>query len=577
VTELLQEWVTRHAERRPDAVATVLGADRLTYGELERRACQLARVLRDSGCKQGDRVCLLVPKSPAAIVGLLAIYKADCIYVPLDPSSPARRLAKITESCESRCLLAAGPVGKVLDEMCEEQPGPAAMAMGWIGRGPVPGHHWKAAFSLTDVEGYSDAPVDSRNTRHDPAHILFTSGSTGMPKGVVITHANVIQFVEWAVRYFAMSAEDRTSGHSPLHFDLSIFDIFGTFAVGGELHLVPPELNVLPNKLADFIRASELTQWFSVPSALTYMAKFDVVGVDDFPFLRRLLWCGDVLPTSVLMYWMKRLPRVQFTNLYGPTEATIASSYYSVPRCPDGERAEIPIGRACGGEELLVLDEALGAVPPGQSGDLYIAGAGLSPGYWRDPERTRGAFLPDPRRRDPADRIYKTGDLARVGQDGLVYFLGRADSQIKSRGYRIELQEVETATNALECLQESVVVAIPTDGFEGTLIGCAYVPLPGREVTAATLRRELAKSLPPYMLPARWLALERLPKNANGKVDRRRVQEDLQRPASVAHPVSGAGGTLAGSDPAPASPRPPTTPALSGGPRSGWEDGTPAC
>jgi acyl-coenzyme A synthetase/AMP-(fatty) acid ligase len=232
---------------------------------------------------------------------------------------------------------------------------------------------------------------------------------------------------------------------------------------------------------------------------------------------------------------MQRLPHVCFTNLYGPTEATIASSYYTVPCCPKDEKAVIPIGTACEGEELLVLDEQLQPVQPGEVGDLYIRGVGLSPGYWKDPEKTRAVFLPNPHSADPSDRIYKTGDLAKIGEDGLVYFLGRADSQIKSRGYRIELGEIETALNAMACLRECAVVAIPTNGFEGAAICCVYVPIPGAEITPIALRRELSKVLPPYMLPSRWQALESLPKNANGKIDRRRLKEDFRHNASQAH------------------------------------------
>jgi acyl-coenzyme A synthetase/AMP-(fatty) acid ligase len=253
------------------------------------------------------------------------------------------------------------------------------------------------------------------------------------------------------------------------------------------------------------------------------MARFDVVRHGDFPALKRLLWCGEVLPTPTLVYWMRRLPHVQFTNLYGPTEATIASSYYTVPSCPDDLHAALPIGTACEDEELLVLDESLGPVPQGEGGDLYIAGAGLSPGYWRDPERTNAVFVRHPQ--NASTRIYQTGDLARVGADGLVYFLGRADSQIKSRGYRIELGEIETALNAIPGVQESAVVALGTGGFEGTAICCAYVPADGVSLTPACLRRALRDQLPSYMMPARWLAFDQLPKNANGKVDRPRLRE----------------------------------------------------
>jgi amino acid adenylation domain-containing protein len=347
-----------------------------------------------------------------------------------------------------------------------------------------------------------------------------------VPKGVVITHANVIPFIEWAVGYFGTKASDRISGHPPLHFDLSTFDIYGSFCAGAELHLVPASLNLTAHKLAELIRDSELTQWFSVPSAMTYLSKFEAVKQDDFPALERVLWCGEVLPTPILLDWMRRLPHATFTNLYGPTEATIASSFYTVTEMPATETDSIPIGVPCTGEELLVLDEQLRPVPTGETGDLYIAGVGLSPGYWRDVEKTAAAFLPDPRSSNPEDRIYKTGDLARIDEDGLVYFLGRADSQIKSRGHRIELGEIEAALNALDAVKECAVVGVETGGFEGTAICCAYAPAEST-VTAVLLRQELRKHLPGYMIPTRWLARDELPKNVNGKIDRRTLRESF--------------------------------------------------
>ena len=528
MTSLLQQWVTNQAERRPDSVALAFKQESVTYSQLEESSNQLARVLKAAGCTRGDRVCFLIPKSPAAIISILGILKADCTYVPIDPSSPGPRASKIIESCEPRFILAAGPVANLVDEILLEENLRASVRVGWMDAERVAGNNFSAEFSMSDLSSYSGELLDYRNTSDDAAHILFTSGSTGTPKGVVINHSNVIHFVEWAIRYFGTNSADRISSHPPLHFDLSTFDMFGTFAAGAQLHLVPTELNLLPNKLAHFIRASELTQWFSVPSILSYMAKFDAVAHNDFPTLKRLLWCGEVFPTPALRYWMKQLPDVQFTNLYGPTEATIASAYYTVPKCPEDDKAEIPIGMPCDGEELLVLDENRKPVPGGEVGDLYIGGVGLSPGYWKDPEKTAYVFLPNPHSQDRDDRIYKTGDLARIGDDGLVYFLGRADSQIKSRGYRIELGEIETALSAIDALRESAVVATASDGFEGTTICCAYVPQPAAEATPLTLRKALGEVLPSYMMPSRWMAFDRLPRNVNGKIDRRQIREKFQ-------------------------------------------------
>ncbi len=528
MTSLLQQLVTKQAEKRPDQLAVVYKKERLTYGQLEEASNQLARLLREGGCRRGDRVCFLIPKTPAAIITILGILKADCVYVPLDTSSPSPRLAMIIDACDPRWIIAGGPVASLLDELMAEEKRRTATSIGWIEQAEAKGENFKVRFSREDLPKYSGDPLDYQNSVVDPAHILFTSGSTGVPKGVVITHENVLHFIDWAVKYFGTNSSDKISSHPPLHFDLSTFDIYGTLSSGAQLHIVPAELNLLPAKLAEFMRTSELTQWFSVPSVLNFMAKADAVRFNDFPSLERLLWCGEVFPTPPLIYWMQRLPHVKFTNLYGPTEATIASSYYTMPRCPDDEKAEIPIGTPCEGEELLILDEELNPAPVGEIGDLHIAGVGLSPGYWQDPEKTAAVFLERPGSSNPTGRIYKTGDLARLGEEGLVYYIGRADSQIKSRGYRIELGEIETALNALNLAEECAVVAIESTGFEGLAICCAYTPIKDLDVSPTRLRTELGKSLPNYMMPNRWMRLERLPKNANGKIDRKALRERFQ-------------------------------------------------
>lgn len=517
--KLLQDYVRHQAEFRPEATAVVCGDQRLTYGELEASSNRLARLLHANGCERGDRVCFAIPKSPTALIALLGIMKADCWHVPLDISSPAPRGMKIIRSSQPRLVLGVEATATLLEEMIGYDVQNGRVQLGWLDNSRKTDQH--SRFSWNDLQHHSPEALDRQNSDEDPAHILFTSGSTGEPKGVVITHANVRHFIEWAVKYFGIQSSDRISCHSPLHFDLSYFDIFGAFAAGAQLHLVPPEVNLLPNQMAEFIRSSELTQWFSVPSVLSYMAKFDAVKYGDFPALRRLLWCGDVLSTPTLIYLMKRLPHAQFTNLYGPTEATIASSYYTFGACPADGKEAIPIGRACDGEELLVLDEALQSVPQGQIGALYIEGVGLSPGYWRDTQKTSAAFLPyGPKN----SRIYRTGDLARIGEDGLVYFVGRTDSQIKCRGYRIELGEIETALHSLGCVCESAVVAIENADF-GKLICCAYASSDGNKNLSIELRRRLSGLLPTHMLPSRWKGFDKLPTNPNGKIDRAKLKE----------------------------------------------------
>ena len=524
---LLQQGVTARAESRPDALALVFEKTRLTYEALEETSNRLARLLADAGVRRGDRVGLLMPKGPSAIVAMLAVLKADAICVPMDPASPGSRLARVLEVSDCRVILAAGRGPLSLHDALAASTLRERPLVGWLDAEAAPETEPAPAFTSRDVDAYQPTTPTCSNSDGDVAEILFTSGSTGIPKGVMLTHASIVHFIRWAGEYFGIAPADRVSQHPPLLFDVATFDIFGTLWAGAQLHMVPPELNVLPHKLAQFIRDAQLTQWFSVPSILSLMAHFDVVSKGDFPTLRRVLFAGEPIPTPTLIYWMSRLPHVQFTNLYGPTETTISSSYYTVPGCPADNREPIPIGSACDGEELLILDGELRSVAQGEIGELYIRGVGVSPGYWRDAEKTRGAFLQYPGNANSHDRIYRTGDLAHCGCDGLVYFRGRADTQIKSRGYRIELGEIDAALHSIAGLRESAAVAIPSDGFEGNLICCAYAPARDADIPVTTLRKQLAAILPGYMLPTRWRRYDVLPRNANGKIDRVRLKDDF--------------------------------------------------
>jgi amino acid adenylation domain-containing protein len=518
---LLHERVSLAAAGRLDATAIVMGSERVSYGQLERESNQLARLLIERGLRHGERVILLQPKAPVAIVSMLATLKAGGIYVPVDISSPPARVQRILDSAAPRLILATSRAAALVDRL------DLGAELGTVD-GELPGSAFgpaaAASFDADVLPGSGDGSAE------DPAHILFTSGSTGVPKGVLITHAMVGAFLDWALAYFGHRPGERSSGHAPLHFDLSTFDIYGALCSGGELHL-PPPATLLPAQLASFVRESELTQWFSVPSTFAYMVSANAIEKGDFPSLRRVIWCGEVLAPAVLAQWMARVPTASYTNLYGPTEATIASSFYTVPSGRQDLNTAIPIGAPCTGERIHVLDPQLAPRAPGDVGELYIEGAGLSPGYWRDPESTRAAFITIP---DGGRRLYRTGDLGRRDEDGLLHYAGRVDSQIKSRGYRIELGEIETALSAVSGVAECAVLAVPSEGFDGTAICCAWAPAAGAALDRPALRRALAETLPSYMLPSRWLECEQqLPRNPSGKIDRRRLTASFAQPASA--------------------------------------------
>lgn len=322
----LQDWLTSQAEQRPGACAVVFRRQRTTYGQLDEASNRLARALRAAGCVRGDRVALLLPKSVPALVAIFGTLKADCICVPLDIAAPAWWLARTLRSAGCGAIL--GTRSTVLAELVGHGELPESTRIGWMDAGIGSERGVKTQFDWRDVLRFPPSAVDSLNTGADPAHILFEPGVGEEREGVVITHFNVIRFVEWAVERFGIDASDRNSGVSPLHSDVSTFEIYRPVAAGAQIHLLAPELSPEPRRLAAFIREAELTQWVSTPSVLEQMAKADVVRWRDFPALRRALWCGQEFSKSVLTYWMGRLPHVNFVELHGPAEATVAADSY---------------------------------------------------------------------------------------------------------------------------------------------------------------------------------------------------------------------------------------------------------
>ncbi|HUQ54078.1 amino acid adenylation domain-containing protein [Lentzea sp.] len=507
----LDALVGAQAARTPDAVAIVHGDRRLTYRQLDEDANRVANALLAGGLRPGGRVCVLVPKSPEIIVYLLGVLRAGGVCVPLDAASPARRLASVAGQVgpcvlladTARAALAADVLAAVPADVVTLLFVPDGTATADV---PVLDEAALSAASTKDPQ----APADESGV----AYLLFTSGSTGEPKGVQLTHDGIGHFIRWARDHFGIAADDRISCHLQMHFDGSLLDVYGALTCGAELHLVPASASLTPTALVEFLRSSRVTQLASVPSVLSAIARYDVLAQDDLPDLRRLIWGGEVFPPDDAAYWVRRLPHVSFTGVYGTTEATIASCFHTVTEPPV---EPLPMGVAIPGEDLAVVDQDLVPLPEGEIGEVVIGGAGVTPGYWRSPERTARAFFERAGR-----RYYRTGDLGRIGDDGLLRFHGRADRQVKISGYRVELDDLMTALHSVP--EVAAALAVTTPGSRGELEICvAYVPAVDG-LTVPALRTALARRLPAYMVPRRWLVLDALPVNANGKTDLVEVQ-----------------------------------------------------
>lgn len=520
-TRLLHEWVACAAELRPDAPAVIDQDTVLTYGQLAERARQVAAALRSVGCRESDRVAILMPRSVEGVTSVLGVLEAGCGCVPLEPADAVTRTAEMVRQTEPAALLAGAESEEILERLRARRV-LRGVPVGWMGDGSGP----DVAFTGADVQGLRPQAPPIRRDSVDLAYVLFTSGTSGRPKGVPLAHGNIRPFIEWAVEHFALGPYDRLAGHAPLTFALSIFDVFATLVAGAELHLPPRRgMRHLPHD-ADFIESRALTVWSSVPSRLTAIARCAGLDNRDLEVLRHVSCYGDVLPPPTLMYWKRRLPGTVFTNLYGSTETTVASGYYRVPDDYTDGTSPVPVGHPCSGDDLLLLDDDLRPVEDGEVGEICVSGAGLARGYWRDPERSSDVFVPDPRSADGSAVLFRTGDLGRRDGGGVLRFVGPVRFRIEEAGHRLEPVELESVILQLEGISGCAVVPLRMNGSNGgARLGCGYVPCNGGPLRTSELERQLARDLPRAMIPSTWLVLDELPVDHRGKVDRVRVRE----------------------------------------------------
>jgi amino acid adenylation domain-containing protein len=519
--QLLTESAMRHAER-----AAVWARERtLSYRELNERSNQLAHFLRKQGVKKGDRIGLFFPKAVESVVAMFGALKAGAVYVPLDPQQPAERISYIINNCGIKGLITSQDRLRVLDPAAIPSVKFALLTHELTNGSPRPN-----TFAWSTLKNFPafDSPALQATTT-DLAYILYTSGSTGRPKGVMLSHQNALTFVEWCAEMFQISSEDRVSNHAPLHFDLSVFDVYNSVKAGATLYMVPDELAVFPASLVNWIEKQQITVWYSVPSALVHLVLHGNLDAEKLRQLRLILFAGEVFPQKYLKRLAELLPDVELYNLYGPTETNVCT-YYRVDRAKLPSMDKLPIGRACANTEVFAVDEHDRIVGVGGVGELYVRGPGVTPGYWGDPEKTRKMCVPNRFQPNSEEKVYRTGDLVSPDENGDYYFLGRRDSQIKSRGYRIELGEIEAALLSHAGVCEAAAVAVPDDEI-GNRIKAFVAPHNAGSVTAVELQQHCATRVPKYMIPEFIELCEGLPKTSTGKIDRVRLAQSSAKAA----------------------------------------------
>jgi amino acid adenylation domain-containing protein len=490
----------------------------MSYRDLDVVSDKLAALLVERGVKRGDRVAIYLPKSIEAIAAIHGILKAGGVYVPLDPNAPPKRLSYIVENCGILCLFVSAKTAAKLPEMFpDENPVQFVIVTESLDDNlklAVPVVRWNEVLARSHGQLAPAPSIES-----DLAYILYTSGSTGVPKGVMISHRASLTFVNWACEMFQLRPNDRNSSHAPLHFDLSIFDMFATLKAGATMVLVPDVLSTFPVRLADWISIQNISVWYSVPSILSLLVLRGHLDRLAFPNLRTVLFAGEVFPIKYLRDLMAAWPKAEFYNLYGPTETNVITSYKVPPLQPDRVKP-IPIGRACANTDLFALTEDGQLVSgPDQVGELYARGPILAEGYWSDAEKTATSFVQNPLQPDVRDRVYKTGDLVTLDEESNFEFLGRRDHMIKSRGYRIELGEIETVLYSHANVKNVAAVAIPDELIGNRIVAFVVLNEPGA-CTAESLQRYCAKRIPAYMVPEAVEFRSDLPTTSTGKADR---------------------------------------------------------
>lgn len=520
---LLHHLLQYSAEKHPDKVAVVFKDTSVTYSELDRQSSKLALGLQQSGVKKGDRVGIMLTKSIEQIASVFGILKSGAIYVPIDPAAPAGRIGYMVKHCGIECLITTSRNLDTLLSYSEDETAiKTAVVIGkesdTLKHDTIPVKYLALDIKVDGVAEFYSMDMSDNST----AYILHTSGSTGNPKGVAISHLNALTFIEMAADYFNITDADRFCNHAPLHFDLSVFDIFVAVKCGATIVLLPEMLSTFPAKLAEFIDKEQITVWNSVSSVLTMIADKGMLERKCLESLRLVHFSGDIMPVKYLRVLTKYMNNASFYNIYGQTEAN-SSLCYHIQEIPDNDSWRIPVGKPFPNFEVFALNEDQQVVSrPGEEGELHVSSSTVALGYWNDQDMTRGKFVSDPRYPMLDKVVYKTGDLVRVDESGNFLFSGRKDHMVKSRGYRIELEEIEIVLSGHPEIVAAVVIPIP-DEIVGNKISAIIVAAKECSIRKEDIVRYCSTRLPKYMIPEIMELRDSLPMTSSGKVDRKRL------------------------------------------------------
>jgi len=508
----LHDLLRQSARQFPDRIAVEEpGGRSIRYAQLEAISDSIRDQLVNHGVAAGDRVGLYLEKSLASVAAIFGILKCGATYVPVDPQAPVERNRYIFADCSVRAVITDGARADKL--RTQHQDGPAF-------RDLICSMPEGLNSPLAMMAGPSEctkSPVD------EPlAYILYTSGSSGKPKGVMHSHRTALSFIDWCSEEFSPAPEDRFSSHAPFHFDLSILDLFVSVKHGAAVVLIGEELGKQPMRLAPMIAESKISVWYSTPSILRLLAEFGQLEKLNLSRLRLLLFAGEVFPIKHLAALHRQVPHPRYYNLYGPTETNVCTFFEADGKLIETQERPLPIGRVCSGDKALVVDAAGNPMDKGLDGELAIRGGSVMLGYWNLNDQNERAFHIDASGR----AWYLTGDIVREQETGVYVYLGRRDRMVKRRGFRVELGEIETAlTNHPDVMEAAVIAKSDSDGQVNVEAFLAWGAT--SEPSILQLKKYCSNTLPAYMVPDRFRFLPSLPKTSTDKVDYQKLKEFL--------------------------------------------------
>jgi amino acid adenylation domain-containing protein len=515
---LLSQIIDNAAQKFPERPAFRFHGDTANYANLSTWTSQLANVLIEQGVKRRDRVGIFMNKCLEMPIAVHGIMKAGAAYVPIDPAAPAERLKFIISDCNISVLIADKAKARVLETIAGQtclncligtvtDAGLPYSNISWDEIRSAPAHH----------------PLQHPVMEDDLAYIMYTSGSTGQPKGIMHTHRSGLSYAKLSAQTYGLHEGDRLGNHSPLHFDMSTLEFLTGPSQGACTVLIPEEYAKLPASLSKLIEDERLTVWYSVPFALCQLLLRGAMESKSLESLRWVLFGGEPFPPKYLRALMEVLPKARFCNVYGPAEVN-QCTYYHLTEPPDNDLESVPIGKVWPNCEGLVVDDEDQPVSFGNQGELLIRTPTMMRGYWnRDDLNAKAFFIREPFS-NYSEIFYRTGDLVRQNDDGDYVYLGRKDRQIKTRGYRVELDEIEAALSRHQEVEEAAAFSLPDD--EGTAMVAAAVILKNDNIIEPSELIKFLKSLlPAYALPGFIKIYRVFPRTSSGKIDRLKLRE----------------------------------------------------